>query len=174
MIEPKITAEAIARRVAEMGAAISRDHEGKDVHLLGILRGCFVFLADLARHVTVPTTIDFIALGSYGGGTKSSGIVKLEIDLGISIEGRHVVVVEDIVDTGLTLDYLSRNLATRRPASLRICTLLSKPSRRKIEIPVDYVGFEIPDEFVVGYGLDHDQRHRNLPYIGVVKQPPTV
>ncbi len=170
MIEAKITEEAIARRVAELGAAMSRSHEGREVHLLGVLRGCFVFLADLARHVTVPTTVDFIALGSYGNGTESSGIVKLEIDLGISIEGRHVVVVEDIVDTGLTLDYLVRNLATRRPASLEICALLSKPSRRKIDIAVDYIGFEIPDEFVVGYGLDHDQHHRNLPYIGVVKE----
>ncbi len=163
-----IDEDTIRARVAELGAMISRDQGGREVHLLGILRGSFVFMADLARQIAVPTTVDFIALSSYGDETVSSGVVKIEIDLGISIRDREVIIVEDIVDTGLTLQYLLRNLATRGPRSMKLCALLSKPSRRKATVDIDYLGFEIPDEFVVGYGLDHAQRYRNLPYIGVM------
>ena len=168
-IDVLLTEELVQQKVAEIGAAITRDFEGESVHLLGILRGSYVFMADLARHIKLPTTVDFIALSSYGEDTKSSGVVKLEIDLGITIHDKNVIIVEDIIDSGLTLSYLTRNLATRNPASLRICTLLSKPSRRKVDIAVDYEGFEIPDEFVVGYGLDYAQQYRNLPYVGIIR-----
>jgi hypoxanthine phosphoribosyltransferase len=168
-----IDEERIAERVRALGEEIAERHRGHEVHLLGILRGCFVFLADLARCIDLPTTVDFIALSSYGEATESSGVVKLEIDLGINIANRHVIVVEDIVDTGLTLRYLTRNLATRDPAGLEVCSLLEKPARREVEVDIDYLGFEIPDEFVVGYGLDHAQLYRNLPYIGVMPGPST-
>ena len=142
-IDVLISEEQIQQKVIEIGEAISRDFAGQSVHLLGILRGSYVFMADLARKIDLPTTVDFIALSSYGEDTKSSGVVKLEIDLGISIHNRNVIIVEDIIDSGLTLSYLTRNLATRNPTSLKICTLLSKPSRRKVDIDVDYEGFEI-------------------------------
>ncbi|NLF00871.1 MAG: hypoxanthine phosphoribosyltransferase [Anaerolineales bacterium] len=166
-----ISEQALQARVAELGRAISAVYTDAD-HLLivCVLKGAFVFLADLTRHVDVWHAVDFMEISSYGAGTVSSGVVRILLDLGRSIEGRHVLVVEDIVDSGRTLDYIRRNLSTRRPASLRVCALLSKPSRREVEVPLDFVGFEIPDEFVVGYGLDFAEGYRNLPYIGVLKR----
>jgi hypoxanthine phosphoribosyltransferase len=161
--------QAIQRRVAELGAQIQRDHEGKDLVLIGVLKGAFVFVADLARAIDLPLSIDFVGLSSYGEATESSGVVKITSDLTRPIEGKHVVVVEDIIDTGLTMRYLLDNLATRHPASVRICTLLHKPSRVRTLIPIEYLGFTIPDLFVVGYGLDEGERYRNLPFIGILK-----
>ena len=157
-------------RVAELGRAISTDYQGKDLLAVCILRGAVVFLSDLIRHITVPHEIDFMAVSSYGGGrTESSGVVRILMDLRTHIGGRDVLIVEDIVDTGLTLAYIIENLNTRRPASLRTCTLLNKQARRQVDVPLDYVGFDIPDKFVVGYGLDYDERYRNLPFVGVLK-----
>jgi len=164
-----ITEEELKARVAELGKAISADYEGKDLLLVSILKGAFMFLADLSRHITIPHDIDFMAISSYGTATESSGIVRLVMDLKTNIEGRNVLIVEDIIDTGHTLDYITRNLRTRNPASLRICTLLNKKERREIDIPLDYVGFDIPNKFVVGYGLDYGEIYRNLPFIGVLK-----
>jgi len=165
-----IPEEVLQARVAELGAQISADYVGRDVFIVAILKGAFIFLADLIRHLTVPHEIHFMAISSYGGrATQSSGVVRILMDLEASPEGRDVLIVEDIIDSGRTLDYITRNLRTRNPASLRICTLLDKPERREVEIPLDYVGFEIPNEFVVGYGLDFDEHYRNLPYIGVLK-----
>jgi hypoxanthine phosphoribosyltransferase len=162
---------AIQRRVAELGAALNATYSDADrVLMVCVLKGAFMFLADLMRHVEVRHEMDFMETSSYGDRTVSSGVVRILLDLERSIEGRHVVIVEDIVDSGRTLDYITRNLATRRPASLRVCTLLSKPSRREITVPLDWVGFEIPDEFVVGYGLDFAEQYRNLPFIGVLKE----
>jgi hypoxanthine phosphoribosyltransferase len=161
--------QAIQRRVAELGAQIQRDHEGKDLVLIGVLKGAFVFVADLARAIDLPLSIDFVGLSSYGEATESSGVVKITSDLTRPIEGKHVVVVEDIIDTGLTMRYLLDNLSTRHPASVRICTLLHKPSRVRTLIPIEYLGFTIPDLFVVGYGLDEGERYRNLPFIGILK-----
>ena len=162
---------AIQRRVAELGAALNATYSDADrVLMVCVLKGAFMFLADLMRHVEVRHEMDFMETSSYGDRTVSSGVVRILLDLERSIEGRHVVIVEDIVDSGRTLDYITRNLATRRPASLRVCTLLSKPSRREIAVPLDWVGFEIPDEFVVGYGLDFAEQYRNLPFIGVLKE----
>jgi hypoxanthine phosphoribosyltransferase len=160
---------AIQRRVAEIGAQIQRDHEGKDLVLVGVLKGAFVFVADLARAIDLPLSIDFVGLSSYGEATESSGVVKITSDLTRPIEGKHVVVVEDVIDTGLTMRYLLDNLSTRHPASVRICTLLHKPSRSRTKIPIEYLGFTIPDLFVVGYGLDEGERYRNLPFVGVLK-----
>jgi len=159
----------IAARIAELGAEIRRD-VGPDepVHVIAVLKGAFVFMADLVRTISGPVTLDFIAVSSYGAGTSSSGQVRLLKDLDRSIEGRHVVIVEDIVDTGLTLSYLQEILWARAPKSVRTACLLSKPSRRKVEVPVEYVGFTIEDRFVVGYGLDFDEQYRQLPYIGVM------
>ncbi len=165
-----ISENEIQKRVAELGQQISADYAAKNPFLVAVLKGAYVFLADLCRHLQVPHEIHFMAISSYGGrATQSSGVVRILMDLPASPEGRHVLIIEDIVDSGRTLDYILRNLRTRNPASLRVCSLLTKPSRREIEVPVDYVGFEIPDEFVLGYGLDFDEHYRNLPFIGVLK-----
>jgi len=164
-----ITEEELQARVAELGKAISNDYRGKDLLLVCILRGAVVFLSDLMRHITIPHEIDFMAVSSYGAATETSGIVRILKDLETSIEGRNVLIVEDIVDTGLTLDYIISNLKTRRPASLRTCVLLNKSERRLVDVPLDYVGFDIPNKFVVGYGLDYGEKYRNLPFIGVLK-----
>ena len=168
--EVLIDRETLAARVAELGAEVSADYEGRDLLLIGVLKGAVFFMADLMRHLTVPCEVDFMAISSYGDATDSSGIVRILKDLDINIEGRHVLVVEDIIDSGLTLSYLIRNLESREPATLEVCALLTKPSRREIDVPVRYVGFEIPNKFVVGYGLDFAERYRNLPYVGVLDE----
>ena len=165
-----IDEETLAARVAELGAEVSADYEGRDLLLIGVLKGAVFFMADLMRHLTVACEVDFMAISSYGDATDSSGIVRILKDLDINIEGREVLVVEDIIDSGLTLSYLMRNLESREPASLEVCALLTKPSRREIDVPVRYVGFEIPNKFVVGYGLDFAERYRNLPYVGVLDE----
>ncbi len=167
-LEVLIPEEKITERVKELGKQISSDYQGKTVHLVCVLKGAYTFLADLARAMDVSVTLDFLAVSSYNEGTSTSGEVRLTKDLDSSLQGRDVIIVEDIADTGLTLRYLYNMLQRRGPNSLKIVALLSKPSRREVEIPVDYVGFEIPDRFVVGYGLDVDQKYRNLPYIAVV------
>ncbi|MDA8200133.1 MAG: hypoxanthine phosphoribosyltransferase [Thermaerobacter sp.] len=161
--EPLVMHEQIAHKVEVLGRRITVDYEQKPLTLIVILKGAFMFAADLARHIDLPITMDFMALSSYGESTRSSGIVKIQKDLDHSVDGRHVLIVEDIVDTGLTLNYLFGHLKARGPLSLRICTLLDKPERRKVAVPMHYKGFEIPDQFVVGYGLDVDERYRNLP-----------
>jgi len=163
-----LTEEEIRVRVEELGKQISVDYAGKEVLVVGILKGAMIFLADLVRNISVPTHFDFMAVSSYGSSTKSSGAVRILKDLDRGIEGRHVLIVEDIIDTGLTLNYLVDNLRSRGPASLRICTLLDKPSRREAPVEIDYNGFSIPDEFVVGYGLDYNESYRNLPYIMIM------
>ena len=168
-LEPLISAEQIARRVREMGAQIERDYQGKELVLLGVLKGSYMFISDLARTIDLPLSIDFIGLSSYGEATESSGVVKITSDLAKPIENKHVLIVEDIVDTGLTMRYLLDNLATRRPASVKLCTLLHKPSRARTRIPIDYLGFQIEDRYVVGYGLDHNDKYRNVPFIGVLR-----
>ena len=168
-VEVLLTAEQLAKRVAEMGADITRDFAGKPLKLVGVLKGSFMFMADLARAIDLPVKVDFIGTTSYQG-TKTSGVVRITSDLTRPIEGEHVLLVEDIVDTGLTMRYLLENLSTRQPASVSVCTLLEKPSRAQVQIPIAYRGFSIPDAFVVGYGLDWDGRFRNLPYLGVVKR----
>ena len=161
--------ETILSRVRELAAEISRDFEGKNPLVLGILKGSFVFITDLARAMDIPMEVEFMAVSSYGASTKSSGVVKITKDLDRSIAGRHVLLVEDIIDSGRTLSYLIENLHTRNPASLTICTLLDKSEARKVPITAQYIGFECPDKFVVGYGLDYAERYRNLPYIGELK-----
>jgi hypoxanthine phosphoribosyltransferase len=165
-----ISEEEIQNRVRELGAAISRDYADKTITLLCILKGGLMFLCDLAKHITQPVTYDFMSVSSYGDATETSGVVRITKDLEESIEGKHVLIVEDIIDTGLTLSYLLKNLHSRNPASLRICTLLDKPANRRVEIPIDYVGFEVPNEFLVGYGLDFKQLYRNIPFIFVPKR----
>ena len=160
--------ESLRARVAELGEEISADYAGRDLLLIGVLKGAVFFMADLMRHLTIACEVDFMAISSYGDSTDSSGVVRILKDLDINIEGRDVLVVEDIIDSGLTLSYLMRTLEARQPASLEICALLTKPSRREIEVPVRYTGFEIPNEFVIGYGLDYAERYRNLPYVGVL------
>src|SRR5947207_5217083 len=160
--------EELQRRVVDLGAEISRDYEGRDLVMIGVLRGAVLFLADLLRHLTIPCEIDFMAVSSYGSQTDSSGVVRILKDLDINIEGRDVLVVEDIIDSGLTLSYLMRNLESREPASLEVCALLTKPERREIDVLPRYIGFEIPNRFVIGYGLDFTERYRNLPYVGVL------
>jgi hypoxanthine phosphoribosyltransferase len=160
----------LKRRVAELGAEISADYEGRDLVLVGVLKGAVVFIADLMRHLTVPCEIDFMAVSSYGSQTDSSGVVRILKDLDASIGGRDVLIVEDIIDSGLTLQYLLRNLRARDPRSLEVCSLLTKPDRRRVDLPTRYVGFEIPNKFVVGYGLDYGQRWRNLSNIAVLEQ----
>ena len=155
-------------RIQAIGEQISKDYAGKQVHLICVLKGGSFFLCELAKRITVPVSLDFMSVSSYGSETKSSGVVKIIKDLDEPIKGKDVLVIEDIVDSGRTLSYLMEMLKDRGPASLKLCTLLDKPDRRVIDVPVDYTGFEIPDEFVVGYGLDYDQRYRNLPYIGVI------
>lgn len=164
-----LTGEQISGRVKELGEQISRDYAGEPVYLICILKGSVFFTCELAKHIASPVEMDFMSVSSYGGGTSSSGVVKIGKDLDTTIEGKNVLVVEDIIDSGRTLSYLLQNLGTRKPKSLKLCTLLDKPERRVCDVKVDYVGFEIPDEFVVGYGLDLDQRYRNLPYIGCVE-----
>ena len=168
--EVLIEANALSSRVAELGSEISADYEGRDLLLIGVLKGAVFFMADLMRKLTIPCEVDFMAISSYGASTDSSGVVRILKDLDINIEGRHVLVVEDIIDSGLTLSYLMRNLESREPATLEICALLTKPDRREIEVPVRYVGFEIPNRFVIGYGLDFAERYRNLPYVGVLSE----
>ena len=164
-----ISSEQIGRRVQQLGAEISRDYVDRTPILVNILKGAFVFLADLTRSISVHHEVDFMAISSYHGGTESTGVVKIEKDLKANITDRDVLIVEDIVDTGLTLNHLLDVLRTRNPRSVRVCTLLDKSTRRIKEVPVDYRGFEIPDEFVIGYGLDYDEKYRNLPFIGVLK-----
>lgn len=165
-----ISAEELQGRIAELGQQVSAAYVDRNPFLVAVLKGAYVFLADLCRHLTVRHEVHFMAISSYARrATASSGVVRILMDLPASPEGRDVLIVEDIVDSGRTLDYILRNLHTRNPASVRVCTLLSKPSRREIEVPLDYVGFEIPDEFVIGYGLDFDEHYRNLPFIGVLK-----
>ena len=160
--------EEVDVRIKEMGEQISRDYAGKQIHLICVLKGGSFFMCELAKRITVPVSLDFMSVSSYGSDTKSSGVVKIVKDLDESIQGKDVLVVEDIIDSGRTLSYLMEMLRDRKPASLKLCTLLDKPSRRVVEVDVDYTGFQIPDEFVVGYGLDYDQRYRNLPYIGMI------
>ena len=168
-IRVMISEEDVNKRIAEMGAQISRDYAGKEVHLIAILKGSVFFACELAKRITIPVSMDFMSVSSYGNDTKSSGVVKIVKDLDEGIEGKEVLVVEDIIDSGRTLSYLLETLRNRKPKSLKLCTLLDKPERRVIEVDVHYTGFEIPDEFVVGYGLDYGQIYRNLPYIGVVE-----
>ena len=167
--EVLLSADQIRERVTALGAQLSADYAGRDPILVGVLKGSIVFVADLIREMQVPLSIDLMEISSYGSGTESSGQVRILKDLKGSIEGRHVLVVEDIIDTGLTLNYLLRYLGERAPASLAVCCLLDKPARRLAEIEIDYRGFTIPDRFVIGYGLDYDERYRNLPYIGVLR-----
>lgn len=164
-----LTHEQLEKRVAELGARITEDYRGKDLLMVGILKGAVVFFSDLIRHVDIPVSIDFMAISSYGSATKSSGVVRILKDLDHAIADRHVIIVEDIVDSGKTLAFLKETLLARGAASLKICTLLDKPERRKVEIKADYFGFVIPNEFVVGYGLDYAEKYRNLPDIGVLK-----
>ncbi len=163
-----IDEDRLQERIRELGDELSRDYAGRELLLVGVLKGAVFFMADLMRSLTVPCEIDFMAISSYGAATDSSGVVRILKDLDINIEDRHVLVVEDIIDSGLTLSYLLRNLESREPASLEICALLTKPDRREIDVPVRYVGFEIPNKFVIGYGLDFAERYRNLPYVGVL------
>jgi hypoxanthine phosphoribosyltransferase len=166
--EVLIDTDALSVRIAELGTEISSDYEGRDLLLIGVLKGAVFFMADLMRKLTIPCEVDFMAISSYGASTDSSGVVRILKDLDINIEGRHVLVVEDIIDSGLTLSYLMRNLESREPATLEVCALLTKPDRREMEVPVRYIGFEIPNRFVIGYGLDFGERYRNLPYVAVL------
>lgn len=159
----------LAARVAEMGAQIEADYADKELLVIGVLKGANVFMGDLVRKINLPLKMDFIAASSYGFSTESSGVVKIIKDLDYSIEGKHVLIVEDIIDTGLTLKYLRENFLSRKPASLEICTLLDKPERRKVDIAVKYIGYQIPDEFIVGYGIDYAEQYRNLPYVATLK-----
>ena len=163
-----IEEDVLQARIRELGVEISRDYAGRDLLLVGVLKGAVFFMADLMRELTIPCEIDFMAISSYGAGTDSSGVVRILKDLDENIADRHVLVVEDIIDSGLTLSYLMRSLKARKPASLEICALLTKPARREIDVPVKFVGFEIPNKFVIGYGLDFDERYRNLPYVAVL------
>jgi hypoxanthine phosphoribosyltransferase len=164
-----ITAEVLAARVRELGEKITADYAGQELTVVGVLNGSFIFMADLVRSIDLPVRCDFLGLSSYGSATESSGVVAITKDLSGPVEGRHLLVVEDIIDTGLTMSYLLQNLRTRRPASVKIVSLLSKPARRQVEVSIDYLGFTIEDRFVLGYGLDYDGRYRNMPYIGVVE-----
>jgi hypoxanthine phosphoribosyltransferase len=168
--EVLIEEDALARRITELADEVSADYVDRDLLLIGVLKGAVFFMADLMRQITVPCEVDFMAISSYGGSTDSSGVVRILKDLDINIRDRDVLVVEDIIDSGLTLQYLMRNLRSREPASLEVCALMTKPARREIEIPVRYVGFEIPNRFVIGYGLDFAERYRNLPYVGVLNE----
>ena len=168
-IEVLLTEEEIDKRIQEIGNQISQDYAGKQVHLVCVLKGGSFFMCELAKRITVPVSLDFMSVSSYGGDTESSGVVRIVKDLDEPLTDRHVIVIEDIVDSGRTLSYLLDMLRSRGPLDVRLCTLLDKPDRRVVDVKVDYTGFEIPDEFVVGYGLDYDQKYRNLPYIGMVK-----
>jgi hypoxanthine phosphoribosyltransferase len=162
----------LAHRVRELGQEISADYRDRDLFLVGVLKGAVFFLSDLMRHLEVPCEVDFMAVASYGSSTDSSGVVRILKDLDAPIEGREVLIVEDIVDSGLTLSYLLRTLRAREPASLEVCALLTKPERRKVDLPIRYVGFEIPNRFAIGYGLDHAERFRNLPYVAALDDSP--
>lgn len=164
-----ISEEELAKRVKELGEQLTEEYKGKDLLIVGILKGCMLFLSDLVRNIDLPLTMDFMVVSSYGTATKSSGVVRIIKDLEREIEGKDVLIVEDIVDTGLTLSYLIENLKTRNPNSVKICSLLDKPERRKAQVDIEYVGFEIADEFVVGYGLDYAEVYRNLPFVCVLK-----
>ncbi|MBP1764529.1 MAG: hypoxanthine phosphoribosyltransferase [Firmicutes bacterium] len=161
--------EQLAARVKELGAQLTQDYAGQEILMIGVLRGAIIFMADLARAVQVPVVFDFMAVSSYGSSTSSTGVVRILKDLDEDVEGKHILIVEDIIDSGLTLSYLVENLKSRKPRSIKICTLLNKPERRKADVPVDYNGFTIPDHFVVGYGLDFAGKYRNLPFIGIPK-----
>src|SRR3954470_801796 len=163
--------DELAHRVRQLGEVISRDYEGRDLFLVRGLKGAVFFLSDLMRHMEVPCEVDFMAVASYGSSTDSSGVVRILQEPDAPIQGREVLIVEDIVDSGLTLSYLLRTLRAREPASLEVCALLTKPERRKVDLPIRYVGFEIPNRFVIGYGLDHAERFRNLPYVAVLQEP---
>ncbi|HEY6776117.1 MAG TPA: hypoxanthine phosphoribosyltransferase [Thermoleophilaceae bacterium] len=162
--------DELEHRVRELAEEVSRDYADRDLLLVGVLKGAVFFLSDLMRHLEVDCEVDFMAVSSYGSSTDSSGVVRILKDLDISIEGRHVLIVEDIVDSGLTLSYLLRTLKARNPASLEVCALLTKPERRKVDLPIRYVGFEIPNRFAIGYGLDHAERFRNLPFVAVLEE----
>jgi hypoxanthine phosphoribosyltransferase len=162
--------DELQHRVRELAVEISRDYEGRHLFLVGVLKGAVFFLSDLMRHLGVPCEVDFMAVSSYGSSTDSSGVVRILKDLDAPIEGREVLIVEDIVDSGLTLSYLLRTLKARDPASLEVCALLTKPERRKVDLPIKYVGFEIPNRFAIGYGLDHAERFRNLPFVAVLQE----
>ena len=168
-IEVLLPEEKINARIRELGEQISKDYAGKNIHLICILKGGSFFMCELAKRITVPVSIDFMSVSSYGSGTTSGGTIKIKKDLDEPLEGKHVLVIEDIVDTGRTLSYLVELLKDRGAADVKLCALLDKPERREVDIRADYIGFQIPDEFVVGYGLDYDQRYRNFPYIGIVK-----
>ncbi len=163
-----VQADELQHRIKEMAAEVSRDYRGRDLLLIGVLKGAVFFLADLMRELDVPCEVDFMAVSSYGSSTDSSGVVRILKDLDAPLEGRNVLIVEDIVDSGLTLQYLMRTLEARNPASIEVCALLTKPERRKVDMPARYVGFEIPDKFAIGYGLDYDERYRNLPYVATL------
>ena len=165
-----IDADSLRARIAELGEEISVHYAGREVLLIGVLKGAVFFLSDLMRHIDVPCEVDFMAVASYGSSTDSSGVVRILKDLDAPLEGRDVLIVEDIVDSGLTLQYLMRTLEARKPASLEVCALLTKPERREVDLPTRYVGFEIPDKFAIGYGLDHAERYRNLPYVAALRQ----
>lgn len=164
-----VSEEQLQKRIAELGQEISRDYKGQKLLMVGVLKGSVVFMADLMRQIDLDVSIDFMAVSSYGSGTKTSGQVQILKDLNRSIEGKNILVIEDILDSGVTLSYLTSLLWSRKPASIRLCTLLDKPERRKVEVKPDYVGFTIPDAFVVGYGLDYDESFRQLPYVGILK-----
>lgn len=168
--EVLVQADDLQHRVRQLGVQITEDYAGKELLLVGVLKGAIFFLSDLMRQIDVPCEVDFMAVASYGSATDTSGIVRILKDLDAAIEDRHVLIVEDIVDSGLTLQYLLRTLQARNPASLEVCALLTKPERRKVELPARYIGFEIPDRFAVGYGLDHAERFRNLPYIAALNE----
>jgi hypoxanthine phosphoribosyltransferase len=165
-----VQADDLTHRVRQLGEEITRDYEGRDLLLVGVLKGAIFFLADLMRHIEVPCELDFMAVASYGSSTQSSGVVRILKDLDVAIEGRDVLIVEDIVDSGLTLSYLLRALRARGPASLEVCALLTKPDRREVDLPIRYMGFEIPNRFAIGYGLDHAERFRNLPYVAALRE----
>jgi hypoxanthine phosphoribosyltransferase len=165
-----ITEEQILEKVKELGSVISKDYEGKDLLIVGILKGSVIFASELIKNITIPCEIDFMAVSSYGNSTETSGVVRILKDLEHSIEGKDIIIVEDIIDSGVTLDYLLKYLTARKANSVEIVTLLTKPSRRKIDINVKYCGFEVPDEFLVGYGLDYAEKYRNLPYVGILKE----
>ena len=164
-----LSANDIQDRIMQLGTDISRDYDGKELSIVVVLRGAFMFFADLLRHIKTTSSCDFIAINSYGSDTKSSGVVRILKDLEDSVQSKHVLIVEDIVDTGLTLNYIMKVIRGRNPASVRVCSLLDKPERRKVDAEIDYLGFTIPDKFVIGYGLDYDQRYRHLPYVGVLR-----
>lgn len=168
--EVLVSEEELSKKVRELGEKITKDYEGKDLILVGILKGAAIFMADLARCIDLPITLEFLAVSSYGNSTESSGVVKIVKDIDTNVEGKHILVVEDIIDTGLTLSYITDNLKKRGAKSVKICTLLDKPERRKAEVSVDYRGFIIPDEFVVGYGIDYAEQYRNLPYVSSLKK----